>query len=89
MFIFGITNNGVTFGDPPTNATSKFEIYTTSNGGTTWTANANAPSAVGGGYGLTGVKAVSGNTIWFGTTTGKIARSNDRGLLGIFTSHQL
>ena len=77
---FWDANNGVTFGDPPTNATSKFEVYTTSNGGTTWTANANAPSAVGGGYGLTGVKAVSGNSIWFGTTTGKIARSNDRGL---------
>lgn len=73
-------NNGVTAGDPPTNATSKFEVYTTSNGGTTWTANANAPSATGAGYGLTGVKAVSGNSLWFGTTTGKIARTNDKGL---------
>ena len=77
---FWDANNGVTIGDPATNSTSKFEIFTTSNGGTTWTLNANAPLAAGGGYGLTGIKAVSGNSIWFGTTTGKIARSNDRGL---------
>lgn len=77
---FWDANNGVTLGDPPTNNTAKFEIFTTTNGGTTWTLNANAPSATGAGYGLTGVKAVSGNSIWFGTTTGKIARSNDKGL---------
>lgn len=77
---FWDANNGVTIGDPATNSTAKFEIFNTSNGGTTWTLNANAPSATGGGYGLTGVKAVAGNSIWFGTTTGKIARSNDKGL---------
>jgi hypothetical protein len=80
LIYFWDANIGVTAGDPKTSDTSKFEIYTTTNGGTNWTLNANAPSAVGGGYGLTGVKYVNGNNFWFGTTTGKIARSTDRGL---------
>lgn len=77
---FWDANNGVTAGDPPTDDPAKFEVYTTSNGGTTWTKNANAPSATDAGYGLTGVKYVQGNNIWFGTTTGKIARSTDKGI---------
>lgn len=74
---FWDANTGITTGDP---VGSKFEVFRTTNGGTTWTAVAGAPLAAGGGFGLTGVKTTAGNDFWFGTTTGKIAHSKDKGL---------
>ena len=74
---FWDANTGITTGDP---VGTKFEVFRTTNGGTTWTAVAGAPDATSGGYGLTGVKYVNGDNFWFGTTTGKIARTTDKGL---------
>ncbi|PJJ59968.1 T9SS type A sorting domain-containing protein [Hymenobacter chitinivorans] len=83
-------NNGVTLGDP---TSGYFEVYTTSNGGTTWTRvpSANLPTPLDAHeYGLVGSYFALGNTIWAGTShfeaddaTGKPARilkSTDRGL---------
>ena len=74
---FWDANEGFTAGDP---VGSAFQIFRTTNGGTTWTAVANAPTPLGGiEYGLTGVKYVNGNNVWMGTTRGRILRSTDRG----------
>ncbi len=74
---FWDANEGFTSGDPVGTA---FQIFRTTNGGTTWTAVANAPAPLGGiEYGLTGVKYVNGNSVWMGTTRGRILRSTDRG----------
>ncbi len=75
-------NNGVTMGDP---ADGYFEIYTTTNGGTNWTrvAATNMPDPrsdlVDVEYGLTNVFTTTGNTIWIGTTYGRLLRSTDMG----------
>lgn len=78
---FWDANNGITQGDPdPT----FFEIYTTTDGGTTWvrvpTGNIPATSPAGNEFGYSNNYAVSGNTIWFGTSSGRLYRSNDKGL---------
>jgi hypothetical protein len=79
---FWNANEGFSAGDPTgSGANAKFEILRTTNGGTTWTAVANAPAPQGGiEYGLTGVKYVNGNNVWLGTTKGRILRSNDKGV---------
>ena len=78
---FWDANEGFTAGDPVgLGANAKFQIFRTTNGGTTWTAVASAPAPTGGiEYGLTGVKYVVGNSVWMGTTKGRIIRSADRG----------
>ncbi|MFC4685978.1 T9SS type A sorting domain-containing protein [Epilithonimonas pallida] len=77
VIYFWDANEGFTAGDP---VGSTFQIFRTTNGGTTWTAVANAPAPLAGvEYGLTGVKTVTGNSVWLGTTKGRILRSNDRG----------
>ncbi|WP_375435172.1 T9SS type A sorting domain-containing protein [uncultured Hymenobacter sp.] len=85
-------NNGVCMGDPTAQGTSTvpfFEIYTTSNGGTTWTRlpRTTAITSVTGEYGVVNQFYASGNNIWFltGYDTGlsnsvKVLRSTDRGL---------
>lgn len=76
---FWNANNGVCMGDP---VGGYFEIYTTSNGGTTWTrvAQANIPDPAGGEeYGYTNNFAFAGNSIWFGTSSGRLYRSTDFG----------
>jgi photosystem II stability/assembly factor-like uncharacterized protein len=74
-------NNGVTMGDPDGGF---YEIYTTTNGGTNWTrvpaGNIGAAPVDPEDYGLTNQFHVTGNTIWFGTTFGKVYRSTDKGL---------
>jgi len=73
-------NEGVAFGDP---SDGSFEIYTTTNGGTNWTRvpAGNIPAAIDvQEYGLTNQFAASGNTIWVGTTFGRIYKSSDKGL---------
>lgn len=79
---FWDANNGVTMGDPEG---GEFEIYTTIDGGTTWTrvpgANIPNPDSSGlGEWGYFSLYSVSGNTIWFGTNKGRIYKSTDKGL---------
>jgi photosystem II stability/assembly factor-like uncharacterized protein len=73
-------NTGVAIGNPDA---AGFEIYTTTNGGSTWVrvpaANTPAPlereKVSNGGTML----ARSGNSIWFGTDKSRVLRSADRG----------
>lgn len=74
---FWDANEGFTAGDP---VGGVFQIFRTTNGGTTWTAVTGAPTPITTTeYGLTGVKYVQGNSIWMGTTKGRILRSSDKG----------
>ena len=79
-------NNGVVVGDP--DASGNWEIYTTSNAGTTWTrvAAANVPVAGSSEYGWTGCFHAVGNTIWFGTNAGNIYKSTNKGATWTSTS---
>jgi photosystem II stability/assembly factor-like uncharacterized protein len=70
-------NEGVCMGDP---SDGSFEIYTTANGGTNWTRISGIPAAIDPEeYGLTNQFATSGNSIWIGTTFGRILKSTDKG----------
>ena len=71
-------NNGIAFGDP----NPGFEIYTTSNGGTTWTAvpSANIPASLAGEYGNVNGFSQAGGTIWAATTMGRVLKSVDKGM---------
>jgi photosystem II stability/assembly factor-like uncharacterized protein len=83
---FWDANNGIAAGDPEN---GEFEIYTTTDGGTTWTRvpGANLPDPIAGDeYGWENFYAVSGNTIWFGTDLGRLFKSTDKGLT--WTAHQ-
>ncbi len=76
-------SNGCVIGDPLTiNGKKYFEIYTTSNGGTTWTlADTNNLRAVNTNEAnqITHVTTV-GDTIWFDSNFGRVFRSVNRGL---------
>lgn len=78
---FWDANNGIAQGDPVSN---EFEIYTTTDGGTTWTlvpaANIPDPTSVDGEFAIFNSYAISGNTFWFGTDTGRLFKSIDKGL---------
>jgi photosystem II stability/assembly factor-like uncharacterized protein len=76
---FWDANVGWCMGDP---AGGYYEVYTTTDSGTTWTRvpQANIPDPSPGEYGLIGSYCVVGNTIWFGTSTGRVYKSVDRGL---------
>lgn len=72
--------SGVAFGDPND---GYFEIYTTSDGGTTWSRvpEANIPPVIPGEYGNGGnAYGISGDRVWFATSKGRILYSYDRGL---------
>lgn len=71
-------NEGYTMGDPEG---GEFEIYTTSDGGENWTRvdGANIPDPESNEMGWTGVKDAVGNTSWFGSSTGRIFRTQDKG----------
>lgn len=73
-------NTGFTMGDPDTSLV--FELYTTVNGGTTWTKvpAANIPAARSDEFGYVHNRATVGNTIWFGTSIGNVYKSNNKGL---------
>ncbi len=75
---FWDANNGFCQGDP---INSEFEIYTTTNGGTNWTAvpGANIPAPLSGEYGYTRQIEVVGNDVWFTTNKGRIYHSSDKG----------
>jgi Secretion system C-terminal sorting domain len=72
-------NNGVVQGDPSGN---KLEIFTTSDAGVTWTAvpALNKPTTTANEYGLVDSYDAFGDTIYFGTTAGRIHKSVDKGL---------
>lgn len=75
-------NNGWCMGDPNG---GYFEIYTTTNGGTTWTrvakANINGGATPASGeYGTTNLYDTYGDTSWFGTNKGRVFKSVDKGL---------
>ncbi|MFA4851552.1 MAG: C10 family peptidase, partial [Bacteroidales bacterium] len=74
-------NNGVCVGDPTTTP-FEFMIYTTSNGGSTWTqVNVNnIPGPSNGETAIVNQFDAFGNTIWFGTSMGKVFKSTDKGL---------
>lgn len=71
-------SNGVCMGDPNNNY---FEIYTTSNGGSTWTRvpSGNIPAKVTDETGTTNYYDAKGDTIWFGTSNGRVFRSVNKG----------
>ena len=58
-----------------------FEVYETADGGTTWTpiSTLAIPPILTGEYALTNSYDYSGNTIWFGTTKGRLFRSINNG----------
>lgn len=72
-------DEGFCQGDP---VDGEFEIYLTSDGGENWTLadGANLPDAESGEMGWTGVFDAVGNTAWFGTNTGRIFKTADKGL---------
>ncbi len=73
-------NNGVCVGDPPTSP-YRFMIYTTSNGGTNWTqVNMSSIGLSTGETATVNQYDAKGDTIWFGTTTGRVFRSINKGL---------
>ncbi|MBC6698923.1 T9SS type A sorting domain-containing protein [Hymenobacter puniceus] len=90
---FWDANNGVCMGDPNGTATAStkfFEVYTTTNGGTTWTRvpRTSGLTSNGSEYGVTNQYSVVGNTIWFTTlydpetitSPARVFKSTDRGL---------
>ncbi len=77
--IFFDANNGVAFGDPEG---GEFEIYTSNNGGTSWTrvAGGSVPNPLSGEYGYNGGFKHIGSTIWLPTNKGRLLKSTDMGL---------
>jgi len=75
---FWNVNEGFCMGDPNG---GYFEIYTTIDGGTTWTRvpEANIPPNSAQEYGTTGYYDVVGNMVWFTTNKGRIYKSIDKG----------
>jgi len=71
-------NEGWCMGDP---INGEYEIYTTTNGGTTWTqvSGANIPNPLSGEFGIVGYYSAVKDTIWFGTSAGRVYRSTDKG----------
>ncbi len=67
-------NHGVAMGDPNG---GNFEIYITNNRGKKWKRvdGADLPPALSGEYGWISGFAAVGNTIWFGTTAGRMYKS--------------
>ncbi|MBK0403875.1 T9SS type A sorting domain-containing protein [Adhaeribacter sp. BT258] len=75
-------NNGVVFGDP---VGGYFEVYHTNNGGSTWVRvpAASLPAILSGSNGdeyVMFAKAAVSDTIWVGTSEGRILRSVNKGL---------
>jgi len=75
-------NVGITMGDPIGAGLGEYEMYRTTDGGTTWTALAAAalPNPLSGEYGYNGGYFAIGDTMWFTTNKGRIFRTNDRGV---------
>ncbi len=71
-------NHGIAVGDPNG---GYFEIYTTNNKGKKWkrVSQANIPAPLANEMGWISGHAVIGNTIWFGTSAGRMYKSTDFG----------
>jgi hypothetical protein len=80
---FWDANVGFTAGDPfGSGANKRFEMYTTNNGGTTWTniPTGTAPAPLNGEeYGYTSKIEVVGDNMWLGTDVGRILYSPNKG----------
>lgn len=76
---FWNATDGFAMGDPNP---SEFEIYTTTDGGTTWVPvpGANIPAPLAGEYGIVDHYSVVGDTIWFDTNKGRVYKSVDKGM---------
>lgn len=74
-------NNGLTQGDPIGSGFGEFEVYRTTNGGTTWTLvpGSALPDPASGEYGYNGGNVAAGNSFWFVTNKGKLYRTTDMG----------
>ncbi len=72
-------DNGYCMGDP---INGEFEIYTTTDGGDNWIllGGANIPNPETDEMGWTGVADAVGDIAWFGTNTGRVFKTTDRGL---------
>ncbi len=72
-------NDGFCMGDP---INGDFEIYTTSNGGTNWTLvpGTNIADPISGEFGVVGYYSAVGDNAWFGTNSGRVYRTTDKGL---------
>jgi len=75
---FFTTGRGICMGDP---INGEFEIYTTEDGGNTWTLVPadNIPNPVSGEFGVTGYYSAIGDHVWYGTNKGRVYHSNDLG----------
>ena len=76
---FWDANNGFCQGDP---IGGFYELYTTTNGGTTWSRipSASIPAPLTGEYGYVRQIEVVGDRMWWTTNKGRIYRSDDHGL---------
>jgi PKD repeat protein len=75
-------NHGVSVGDATTTSPYTFMVYTTSNGGGSWsqiTGTTNIPAAASGETAYTNDYSVIGDTIWFGTSMGNVYKSCNMG----------
>lgn len=79
-FVHAFDANNVIVGGDPENG--EFELYTTSNGGSSWTRviAANVPNPNSGEYGYNAGYYAVGNNIFFYTNKGRIYKSIDKGL---------
>ena len=71
-------NEGIVNGDP---INGSFEIYITSNGGANWSLlpSGNIPVPLTDEYAFPELFQIVGNTLWFGTSRGRIFKSIDKG----------
>ena len=71
--------DGWCMGDP---INGEYEIYTTTDGGTTWVLvpGVNIPNPSGTEWGVVGYYSAVNDTVWFGTTKGRVYKSMDKGL---------
>jgi hypothetical protein len=76
---FWDVNIGWAIGDP---VDGYYEMYTTVDGGTTWTRvpSANIPAPLTGEWAVVGYYCTVGDTVWFGTNVGRVYKSVDRGV---------
>ncbi len=69
-------NDGILLGDPKGSA---WGVAVTSDGGSTWQALSNLPPPNASETGLVGSVFQKNDTVWFGTTAGRIFKTTDRG----------
>jgi hypothetical protein len=79
MVHFFNLNDGWCVGDPLT-AGGSFEMYTTQDGGANWVQvpDGNIPGSIPTEMGMQGLAAIN-DTVWFGTTMGRVLKSTDKG----------